>query len=53
MLDLIVICIYTKFIIKNRYRDKTLRKDKRNKIITAILGYTREMYLKEAALGPV
>lgn len=53
MLELIVIRIYTKFIIKNRYRDKTLRKDKRNKIVIAILGYTREIYLKEAALGPI
>lgn len=37
MLELIVIRIYTEFIIKNRYRDKILRKDKRSKIVVAIL----------------
>lgn len=46
MLELIVIRMYTEFIIKNRYRDKILRKDKRNEIVAAILAQAREIYLK-------
>lgn len=38
--------MYAKFIIKNRYRDKILRKDKRNEIVVAILAQAREMYPK-------
>lgn len=49
MLELMVIRMHAEFIMKNRHRDKTLRKDERNEIVTAVLGYTREMYPKEAA----
>lgn len=37
MLELIVVRIHAEFIIKNRYRDKTLRKDERNTIVSAVL----------------
>lgn len=37
VLELIVVRIYAEFIIKNRYRDKTLRKDERNAIVSIVL----------------
>lgn len=39
-----MIRMYAEFIIKNRYRDKTLRKDERNEIVAAVLAQAREMY---------
>lgn len=42
--------MHAEFIIKNRYRDKTLQKDERNAIIAAVLAQAREMYPKDADL---